>query len=82
LGLLAASVVQPLEHCKLVTPSSVPALEEGLASYLLGELGNENSCLTINGIIWCYLAVFTVEDNEANHQLGTKRHYAYKPGRG
>lgn len=72
LGLLVASVVQPLEHCKLATPSSVLALEEGLASYLLVELGNENSCLTINGMTWCYLVVFTVEDNEANHQLGTK----------
>ena len=72
LGLLVASVVQPLERCKLATPSSVLALEEGLASYLLVELGNENFCLTINRMTWCYLVVCTVEHDEANNQLGTK----------
>lgn len=50
LALLVVNAVQPLEHCKHVTPSSVLALEEGLASCLLVELGNENSCLTVSTI--------------------------------
>ena len=72
LALLVVSVVHPLEHWKLVTPSSVLALEEGQVSYLLVELGNENSCLTISTITWHYLVTFTVEHHEADHQLGTK----------
>lgn len=51
------SVVQPLEHWQLVTPSSALALEEGLASYLLVELGNENSCLTVSTKTWYYTLV-------------------------
>lgn len=50
LALLVVDTVQPLEHWKRVTPSSVLALEEALASYLLVELGNENSCLTVSTI--------------------------------
>ena len=50
LALLVVDAVQPLEHWKHVTPSSALALEEGLASYLLVELGNENSCLTVSTI--------------------------------
>ena len=48
LDLLVISVVQALEHWKLVTPSSVLVWEEGLASCWLVELGNENSCLTVD----------------------------------
>lgn len=75
LDLPVVSVVQPLEHWQLVTPSSALASEEGLVSYLLVELGNENSCLTVSTKTWYYnLVVNTVEHHEANHQLGTKTH--------
>ena len=47
LDLRVVSDVQALGHWKLVTPSSVLVLEEGLASCLLVELGNGNSCLTV-----------------------------------
>ena len=52
-----------------MTPLSVLALEEGLASYLLVELGNENSCLTVRTITWYYLVVYTVEYHDTTLQL-------------
>ena len=57
LALVVVDVVQSLGHWKLVIVSSVLALEEGLASCLLVELGNENSCLTVGTITWYYLVV-------------------------
>ena len=50
LALVVVDVVQSLGHWKLVIVSSVLALEEGLASCLLVELGNENFCLTVGTI--------------------------------